>query len=61
MDHPYRDFENTPAWMTIATAIAELESNQDLHLATGRAYVIGYMCQHLAAAGILAGDSLPKK
>ena len=61
MDHPYRKFENTPAWSAIATAIAELESNQDLHLATDRVYVIGYLCQQLAAAGILAGDPLPKK
>ena len=61
MDHPYRDFENTPAWMAIATAISELESNEDLHLTTGRVYVIGYLCQQLAVAGILAGDSLPKR
>lgn len=59
MDHPYRDIENTPAWTAIATAIRELESNQDLHLTTERAYVIGHLCQQLAAAGILAGHALP--
>ncbi len=61
MNHPYRHFENTPSWTAIATAIAELESNHDLHLTTDRVYVIGYLCQQLAAAGILAGDPLPGK
>jgi hypothetical protein len=61
MDHPYRHFENTPAWTAIAAAIAELESNQDLHLTTDRVYVIGHLCQQLAAAGIHAGDPLPEK
>jgi hypothetical protein len=60
MDHPYRDFENTPAWKAIATAIAELENNQDLHLTTHRIYVIGHLCQQLAAKGLFAGTSILK-
>lgn len=59
MDHPYRDLENSPAWNAIATAIGELESNRDLQLTTDRVYVIGYLCQQLAAAGILADHALP--
>lgn len=50
MDHPYHAFENTPTWTAIATAIAELENNEDIHLTTDRAYVIGYLCQQIATA-----------
>lgn len=60
MAHPYRVFENTPAWAAIAAALAELEGNQDLRLTTDREHITGYLCQQLAAAGIIAADSLPK-
>lgn len=60
MDHPYRDLENSPAWNAIATAIGELESNRDLQLTTDLAYVVGHLCQQLAAKGILVETSLLK-
>ena len=60
MSNPYIEFENTPVWTAIATAIFELESNQDLHLTTSPAFVIGYLCQQLAAKGIIVGTSILK-
>jgi hypothetical protein len=40
-----------PAWKIIDSALADLESNDDLELRTARRYVIGYLIQQLAERG----------
>jgi hypothetical protein len=52
MNHPYNKFENTPLWNAIDAAVADLEHNRDVELKTSREYVIGYLCQKLAALGV---------
>jgi hypothetical protein len=52
MPHPYVAYENAVAWRAIAGAIGELEDNHDLELRTARPYVIGLLCERLAASGV---------
>ena len=58
MNHPYIEFEKTPVWKLIDTAIVELERNRDIQLTTKREYVIGYLCQQLASKRIVTEESL---
>ncbi|MFN7139269.1 MAG: hypothetical protein ACK4UN_08020 [Limisphaerales bacterium] len=58
MSHPYSQFEQTPLWKAIDTAIAELERNQDVELTTARTHVIGYLCQQLAVQRTVIDSSL---
>ena len=58
MSHPYSQFEQTPLWKAIDSAIAELERNRDVELTTARTHVIGYLCQELAAQGTVTESSL---
>ena len=53
-EHPYVEFESTPAWMVLYKVILELEENQDLDLMTPKEYVVGYICKQLAEKGMLA-------
>jgi hypothetical protein len=50
-DFPYRILMTHPAWSIIDSALAELESNDDLELRTARRYVVGYLVQQLAESG----------
>jgi hypothetical protein len=36
MQHPYAEFQGTAIWETLATAMADLEENQDIELTTVR-------------------------
>ena len=58
MNHPYSEFERTPLWKSIDSAIAELERNRDVELSTMREHVVGYLCQQLAAQRIVTASSL---
>jgi len=49
MDHSYRQFEHTPLWHELNSAMAALEQNQDLQLTATREHVIGYLCQQICA------------
>jgi hypothetical protein len=57
MKHPYAEYEQTPLWRAIDAAISELERNRDVELTTAREYVIGYLCQQLAALQVVASVS----
>ena len=58
MSYPYSQFEETPLWKAIDTAIAELERNRDVELTSARMHVIGYLCQQLDAQGTVMDSSL---
>jgi hypothetical protein len=58
MMHPYTEFEQTRLWQAIDSVIIELERNQDVELSTAREYVIGYLCQQLAARQVVTPASL---
>jgi hypothetical protein len=51
MSHPYADLEGTPLWARLDAALAELEANGDLALATTRPNVVGLICRRLSDAG----------
>ncbi|ETK02625.1 hypothetical protein N425_03275 [Tannerella sp. oral taxon BU063 isolate Cell 2] len=61
MNHPYREFEETPLWKSIDAAIKTLEQNRDVELRTDRDHFIGYLCQYLAAQKVVAESSLSRK
>ena len=46
-NHPYREFEISPIWNVVESAVKALEENQDLKITTTREYVIGYLCREL--------------
>jgi hypothetical protein len=48
MGHLYEQYESTPAWSVIETAVAELVKNGDLEEKTDRRYIVGYLCQKMA-------------
>jgi hypothetical protein len=58
MSHPYIEFEQTPLWKAIDTAVAKLEQNRDVELRTTREHFIGYLCQQLSAQGTVTESSL---
>lgn len=58
MQHRYAEYQHTPLWRTIAAAVAELEANGDVSVATAPEYVIGYLCQQLALRKTVAADAL---
>jgi hypothetical protein len=55
--HPYVALEGTPLWRVVDAALGELEANHDLEVTTARAYVVGYLCQRLATAGLASAGS----
>jgi hypothetical protein len=61
MKHPNSEYEQTQLWKTIDTAISTLEQNRDLELTTAREYVIGYLCQQLAARQVVTPASLARE
>jgi hypothetical protein len=56
--HEYRD---TPLWRALADALAELEASGEVKVETAPEYVIGYLCQELAAKWIVASSALTRE
>ena len=56
--HIYEQFEHTPLWRALAAALRDLESSRELSVATSPHYVVGYLCQELAAKGVAANGAL---
>ena len=52
MPHPYWEYEGTPLWATLDGALADLEGNRDVSIATARTHIIGYLCRALTRAGV---------
>jgi hypothetical protein len=58
MNHSYSEFERTRLWQVVEAAVSELECNRDLTLTTARRHVIGHLCQHLTAQGVVVEAAL---
>ena len=56
-EFPYKDSMTHPAWVVIAKALQELESNSDLELQTPSRYVIGYLLQALEKKSLLTSGN----
>jgi hypothetical protein len=49
---PYKEYPDTDLWKKVDHVLTELEQNQDIEITTAREYVIGYLCQELAAESV---------
>ena len=58
MTRPYDEYKDTPLWRSLAQAVAGLEANGELAVATAPAYVIGHLCQRLVAGQLVAPKAL---
>jgi len=55
---PYAEYIDTPLWRALASALTDLEASHEITIDTGRDYVIGYLCQELAAKWVVASAAL---
>ena len=60
MVRPYAEYSDTPLWHALAAALAELEANREIRVETAPDYVIGYLCQELAAKSVVASAALTR-
>ncbi len=57
---PFDEYRDTPLWSAIEATIAELVATRELSVNTAPAYVVGYVCQELAAKGLIVSEALHK-
>lgn len=46
-EHPYTNFEGSPLWDVIDSAISDLVENSDIRETTHRRYIVGYLCKKI--------------
>ena len=61
MQQSYTQYRDTPLWHALADALAALESSREVRLDTAPDYVIGYLCQELAAKWVVASSALARE
>ena len=61
MTHPFEEYRDTPLWRALASALAELEATREVKVDTAAEYVIGYLCQALAAKRVVASSALTRE
>jgi hypothetical protein len=54
----YQEYEGTPLWAALASALADLTASKELAVATAPHYVLGYLCQELAAKRVVEASAL---
>ena len=60
MTRSYAQYEGTPLWRALSGALTDLESSGEVHVRTAPDYVVGYLCQELAAKWIVASSALTR-
>ena len=60
MQRSYAKYRDTPLWRALAAALADLEAGREVRLETAPEYVIGYLCQELAAKSIVASGAITR-
>lgn len=58
MARPFDEYKDTPLWHGVAAALAELVETREIAIATAPDYVIGYLCQRLAATRLATPAAL---
>ncbi len=58
MARSYAQYVGTPLWRALAGALADLEASGELKVETAPDYVIGHLCQELAAKWVVASAAL---
>lgn len=54
----FAQFRDTPLWRAIASSILELQATHEISIATAPDYVIGFLCQELAAKRVVDAIAL---
>jgi hypothetical protein len=57
---PFDEYRDTALWSAIEATIAELVATHELSVNTAPAYVVGYLCQELAAKRLIVSAALHK-
>ena len=57
----FEQYRNTPLWAAVGSALAELEATREVTVQTAPDYVIGYICQELAAKWVVASAALTRE
>ena len=60
MRRPFEQYRDTPLWRAVASALADLEASREVKVETAPDYVIGYLCQELAAKWVIASSGLTR-
>lgn len=58
--HVYEQYEGTPLWRALEGALSDLEASREVTLGTARHYVLGFLCQELAAKWVVTGAALTR-
>lgn len=56
----YEQYEHTPLWRALEGALADLEASREVTVGTAPRYVLGYLCQELAAKWVVTGAALTR-
>ena len=56
----YEQYEGTPLWRALERAIGDLEASREITVGTAPRYVLGYLCQELAAKDVVTGGALTR-
>jgi hypothetical protein len=56
----FDEYRNTALWRAIAGILTDLEASSEIRIETAPDYVIGYMCQELAAKWVIASVALSR-
>ncbi len=56
----YEQYEGTPLWRALEGALADLTASGEVSVATAPRYVLGYLCQELAAKWVVTGAALTR-
>lgn len=55
---PYDEFRRTRLWHAIERSVRELQTTREIAVATSDDYVVGFICQELAAQQLIAPAGL---
>ena len=61
MARTHAEYRDTPLWHALAGALAELEASGEVKVETAPDYVIGFLCQELAAKWVVASVALTRE
>ncbi len=56
----YEQYEGTPLWCALEAALADLQASREISVGTAPRYILGYLCQELAAKWVVTGDALTR-
>jgi hypothetical protein len=57
---PFHEYRATPLWSAVEATLTELVATREISMNTAPEYVIGYVCNELAAKKLIAPDGFEK-